>query len=44
MMVASLDPVGHTVSLLSLPRDLIDLPKQGFGLPMYGAGTHFGSK
>jgi LCP family protein required for cell wall assembly len=26
MMVASLDPVGHTVSLLSLPRDLIDTP------------------
>jgi LCP family protein required for cell wall assembly len=26
MMVASLDPVGHTVSLLSLPRDLINTP------------------
>ena len=26
MMVASLDPVGRTVSLLSLPRDLIDTP------------------
>jgi LCP family protein required for cell wall assembly len=26
MMVASLDPVGHTVSLISLPRDLIDTP------------------
>ena len=26
MMVASLDPVGHTVSLVSIPRDLIDTP------------------
>ena len=26
MMVASIDPVGHTVSLVSLPRDLIDTP------------------
>ena len=26
MMVASIDPVGRTVSLLSLPRDLIDTP------------------
>jgi LCP family protein required for cell wall assembly len=26
MMVASLDPIGHTVSLLSIPRDLIDTP------------------
>jgi LCP family protein required for cell wall assembly len=26
MMVASLDPVGHTVSLLSVPRDLVDTP------------------
>ena len=26
MMVASLDPVGHTVSLLSIPRDLVDTP------------------
>ncbi len=26
MMVASIDPVGHTVSLLSVPRDLIDTP------------------
>ena len=26
MMVASLDPVGKTVSLLSVPRDLIDTP------------------
>jgi LCP family protein required for cell wall assembly len=26
MMVASLDPVGHTVSMLSVPRDLIDTP------------------
>ena len=26
MMVASLDPVGRTVSLLSIPRDLIDTP------------------
>ncbi len=26
MMVASLDPVGHTVSIVSIPRDLIDTP------------------
>jgi polyisoprenyl-teichoic acid--peptidoglycan teichoic acid transferase len=26
MMVASLDPVGHTVSIVSIPRDLIDIP------------------
>jgi polyisoprenyl-teichoic acid--peptidoglycan teichoic acid transferase len=26
MMVASLDPIGHTVSIVSLPRDLIDTP------------------
>lgn len=26
MMVASIDPVGHTVSLVSVPRDLIDTP------------------
>jgi polyisoprenyl-teichoic acid--peptidoglycan teichoic acid transferase len=26
MMVASLDPIGHTVSLLSIPRDLVDTP------------------
>jgi len=26
MMVASLDPVGHTVSLISIPRDLIGTP------------------
>jgi LCP family protein required for cell wall assembly len=26
MMVASLDPVGHTVSLLSIPRDLVGTP------------------
>ncbi len=36
MMVASLDPVGHTVSLLSLPRDLIDTP--------LGNGDVFGPK
>ncbi len=36
MMVASLDPVGHTVSLLSLPRDLIDTP--------LGNGDTFGPK
>ena len=36
MMVASLDPVGHTVSLLSLPRDLIDMP--------LGNGDTFGPK
>ena len=26
MMVASIDPIGHTVSLVSVPRDLIDTP------------------
>jgi len=26
MMVASLDPVGHTVSLVSIPRDLVSTP------------------
>jgi LCP family protein required for cell wall assembly len=26
MMVVSLDPVGHTITMLSLPRDLIDVP------------------
>ena len=26
MMVASLDPVGHTASIVSVPRDLIDTP------------------
>jgi polyisoprenyl-teichoic acid--peptidoglycan teichoic acid transferase len=26
MMVASLDPVGHTASLISIPRDLVDTP------------------
>ena len=26
MMVASLDPVGHTASLVSIPRDLVDTP------------------
>ncbi len=26
MMVVSLDPVGHTVSMLSLPRDLVNVP------------------
>jgi LCP family protein required for cell wall assembly len=26
MMVASLDPVGRTISLVSLPRDLVDVP------------------
>lgn len=36
MMVASLDPVGHTVSLLSLPRDLIDTP--------LGTGDVYGPK
>ena len=25
-MVVSLDPVGHTIAMLSLPRDLIDVP------------------
>ena len=36
MMVASLDPVGKTVSLLSVPRDLIDTP--------LGDGNVFGPK
>ena len=36
MMVASLDPVGHTVSLVSIPRDLIDTP--------LGDGNVFGPK
>jgi LCP family protein required for cell wall assembly len=36
MMVASLDPVGHTVSLVSVPRDLIDTP--------LGDGNSFGPK
>ena len=36
MMVASLDPVGHTVSLVSIPRDLIDCP--------LGDGNVFGPK
>ena len=36
MMVASLDPVGKTVSLLSVPRDLVDMP--------LGDGNVFGPK
>ena len=36
MMVASLDPVGHTVSLISIPRDLIGTP--------LGDGDVFGPK
>ena len=36
MMVASIDPIGHTVSLVSLPRDLIDTP--------LGDGNTFGPK
>ncbi|HEX7950149.1 MAG TPA: LCP family protein, partial [Candidatus Limnocylindrales bacterium] len=36
MMVASLDPVGKTVSLLSVPRDLVDTP--------LGDGNVFGPK
>jgi LCP family protein required for cell wall assembly len=36
MMVASIDPVGHTVSLISVPRDLIDTP--------LGGGDTFGPK
>jgi LCP family protein required for cell wall assembly len=36
MMVASLDPVGHTVSLVSLPRDLVNVP--------LGNGSNFGPK
>lgn len=31
MIVASLDPVGRTVSLLSIPRDLVDAPIPGGG-------------
>ncbi len=29
MMVASLDPVGHTVSMVSIPRDLVNVPLKG---------------
>jgi LCP family protein required for cell wall assembly len=36
MIVASLDPVGGTVSLLSFPRDLVDVPLPG--------GGHFAGK
>ena len=36
MMVASLDPVGHTATLVSIPRDLIDTP--------LGTGDTFGPK
>jgi polyisoprenyl-teichoic acid--peptidoglycan teichoic acid transferase len=36
MMVASLDPVGHTVSLVSIPRDLVSTP--------LGNGDVFGPK
>ncbi len=36
MMVASLDPVGHTVSIVSIPRDLVDTP--------LGNGDVFGPK
>ncbi len=36
MMVASIDPVGHTVSLVSIPRDLVDTP--------LGDGNVFGPK
>jgi polyisoprenyl-teichoic acid--peptidoglycan teichoic acid transferase len=36
MMVASLDPVGHTISLVSLPRDMVNVP--------LGNGSDFGPK
>lgn len=36
MMVASLDPIGHTVSIVSIPRDLVDTP--------LGNGDVFGPK
>ena len=36
LMVASLDPVGRTVSLVSLPRDLVNVP--------LGDGSKFGPK
>ena len=36
MMVVSLDPVGHTVSMVSLPRDLVNVP--------LGNGDVFGPK
>ena len=39
MMVASLDPVGHTVSIVSIPRDLIGTPL-GDG-DVYGAEAEF---
>jgi polyisoprenyl-teichoic acid--peptidoglycan teichoic acid transferase len=35
MMVVSLDPVGHTVSMVSLPRDLVNVPL-GAGGDVYG--------
>jgi LCP family protein required for cell wall assembly len=31
IIVASIDPVGRTVSMLSLPRDLVDIPLPGGG-------------
>jgi polyisoprenyl-teichoic acid--peptidoglycan teichoic acid transferase len=36
MMVVSIDPVGHTVTMLSVPRDLIDVP--------LGNGDNYGPK
>ena len=36
MMVVSLDPVGHTITMLSLPRDLVDVP--------LGNGDFYGPK
>jgi len=36
MMVASLDPVGHTVSIVSIPRDIVGVP--------LGDGNDFGPK
>jgi len=32
MIVASLDPIGKTVSMLSIPRDLVDAPLPGGGV------------
>ncbi len=36
MMVVSLDPVGHTISMVSIPRDLVNVP--------LGTGDEYGPK
>ena len=43
MIVGSIDPVGHTVSLVSLPRDLVNVPLGGddvFGPKLNGLMTY----